>query len=173
MLWRYDGGAVSCELVAQAEFILLVAIRQNDCRLDSAFSVILKAMEICEGFPFLRGPQKRLLLRDLLERLVARRDDGTSNAAPLLPESTMVALRQTLERDGVEHVARAVVDVSKGRVRVNPVYAGGEAPGPEPPRGAPSCFGGLIGFLPRVIDVVRTKIYPELSNRHGHLRRLR
>lgn len=170
MVWRYDGGAVSCELVAQAEFILLVAIRQNDCRLDSAFSVILKAMEICEGFPFLRGPQKRVLLRDLLERLAARREDGTSSAAPLLPESTMVALRQTLERDGVEHVARAVVDVSKGRVRVNPVYAG-EAP--EPPRGAPSCFGGLIGFLPRAIDVVRTKIYPELSNRRGHLRRLR
>jgi len=141
---------VSCELIAQAEYILIVALRQNDCRLDSAFSVILKAMEICEGFPFLGGVQKRALLRDILERIAAR----AGAAETLLPETTRVSLAQTLEGGGLEGVAGAIVEVSKGRARVNPVYAaamGGAAESVPPP----GCLAGMLAHFPKAFAFVR------------------
>jgi len=156
---------VSCELVAQAEYILIVALRQNDCRLDSAFSVILKAMEICEGFPFLRGGEKRVLLRDILERISAR----SGAAETLLPESTRVSLSQTLEANGLEGVAGAIVEVSKGRARVNPVYTatrvaeamGGTGTGAGTVRNlGQKVFAFLCGLLNR--PDIRAKISPNV-----------
>lgn len=115
---------VSCELVAQAEYILLVAIRRNDIRLDSAYEIVLKAMEICDRFPFLRGTHKKVLLRDILERLVARAAAADAAGEPMFPHLTLVSLRQLVDsqQQGVETLARAVVDITKGRVEINAVY---------------------------------------------------
>ena len=122
----------SYELIAQAEYILVVALRQNECRLDSAFSVILRAMEICERFTGLGGREKRHLLRDVLERVVARPDSGGDI---LLPASTLTTLRQLVARPGgVESLAETIVDVTHGRSHVNAVY------GPRPGDGA-----GIVG----------------------------
>ena len=122
----------SYELIAQAEYILVVALRQNECRLDSAFSVILRAMEICERFTGLGGREKRHLLRDVLER-VAARPDASSDI--LLPASTLTTLRQLVARPGgVESLAETIVDVTHGRSHVNAVY------GPRPGDGA-----GIVG----------------------------
>ena len=122
----------SYELVAQAEYILVVALRQNECRLDSAFSVVLKAMEICERFATLGGREKRHLLRDVLERVAARPDAGGDI---LLPASTLTTLRQLVARPGgVESLAETIVDVTHGRSHVNAVY------GPRPGDGA-----GIVG----------------------------
>lgn len=122
----------SYELIAQAEYILVVALRQNECRLDSAFSVVLKTMEICERFATLGGREKRHLLRDVLER-VAARPDASSDI--LLPASTLTTLRQLVARPGgVESLAETIVDVTHGRSHVNAVY------GPRPGDGA-----GIVG----------------------------
>jgi len=122
----------SYELIAQAEYILVVALRQNECRLDSAFSVVLKTMEICERFATLGGREKRHLLRDVLERVVARPDSGGDI---LLPASTLTTLRQLVARPGgVESLAETIVDVTHGRSHVNAVY------GPRPGDGA-----GIVG----------------------------
>ena len=122
----------SYELIAQAEYILVVALRQNECRLDSAFSVVLKTMEICERFAVLGGREKRHLLRDVLERVVARPD---ASSDILLPASTLTTLRQLVARPGgVESLAETIVDVTHGRSHVNAVY------GPRPGDGA-----GIVG----------------------------
>ena len=122
----------SYELIAQAEYILVVALRQNECRLDSAFSVVLKTMEICERFATLGGREKRHLLRDVLERVVARPDAAGDI---LLPASTLTTLRQLVARPGgVESLAETIVDVTHGRSHVNAVY------GPRPGDGA-----GIVG----------------------------
>jgi hypothetical protein len=118
------------ELVAQAEYILVVALRQNECRLDSAFAMILRTMEICESFTGLGGREKRALLRDVLERIVARAD-ATSNGEILVPASTMTTLRQLVNSPrGVESLAETIVEVTRGRAHVNAVY------GPHPGDGA-------------------------------------
>lgn len=143
------------ELVAQAEYILVVALRQNACRLDSAFSVVLKAMEICERFATLGGREKRALLRDVLARLVARPEadsgaaDGDGARELLVPASTLVTLRQLVERpDGVEALADTIVDVTRGRTHVNAVYGPHPGDGAALARdrdGAPGC----LPFAPR------------------------
>jgi len=128
------------ELIAQAEYILVVALRQNECRLDSAFSVVLRTMEICERFVGLGGREKRHLLRDVLERIVARPDSEASSSGEaggdiLLPASTLTTLRQLVARPGgVESLAETIVDVTHGRSHVNAVY------GPRPGDGA-----GIVG----------------------------
>ena len=118
------------ELVAQAEYILVVALRQNECRLDSAFAVVLRAMEICERFAGLGGREKRALLRDVLERIVAR-PDASSGGDILVPASTLAALRQLVDSPGgVEALTETIVEVTRGRAHVNAVY------GPHPGDGA-------------------------------------
>ena len=118
------------ELVAQAEYILVVALRQNECRLDSAFAITLKAMEICERFTGLGGREKRALLRDVLERVVAR-PDASSGGDMLVPASTLATLRQLVDSPGgVESLSETIVEVTRGRAHVNAVY------GPHPGDGA-------------------------------------
>jgi len=139
----------SYELVAQAEYILVVALRQNECRLDSAFSVVLRAMEICERFATLGGREKRHLLRDVLERIVARPDaaGAAGDRDILLPASTLTTLRQLVAcPGGVESLAETIVDVTRGRSHVNAVY------GPRPGDGAGLVAAeegtGQIGCVP-------------------------
>jgi len=89
-------------------------------------------MEICERFVGLGGREKRHLLRDVLERIVARPD---ASSDILLPASTLTTLRQLVARPGgVESLAETIVDVTHGRSHVNAVY------GPRPGDGA-----GIVG----------------------------
>lgn len=102
-------------------FILTIkqAIRDKKIPVDNPFSIITKAMEILEKVKGLPGAEKKLYIMRAIE-IVAKGEDGIFGTADdLIPERTVIALKNMIEQDIIGDTIQLITDASKGKFDIN------------------------------------------------------
>jgi hypothetical protein len=102
-------------------FILTIkqAIRDKRIPVDNPFSIITKAMEILEKVKGLPGAEKKLYIMRAIET-VAKGEDGIFGTADdLIPEKTVIMLKNMVEQNIIGDTIQLITDASKGKFDIN------------------------------------------------------
>lgn len=112
---------MATKLVAQCEYLLLDAIEKSAFDVTSPTAVVAKCMEIVETFPQLKGENKKKLVMQVIERVIAGKDGVVGTADDVLAPGTVLALQTMLNTDMLSDTIQIIADITTGKFDINKV----------------------------------------------------
>lgn len=100
-------------------FNLVKIIEQRQVDVNNAYQIIVKAMELIDAVPNIRGENKKELIINTIKAVAGGKDRIPGTPDDLIPEKTVRQLELLLQENMIEDTIQLVIDATKGKFDIN------------------------------------------------------